>query len=92
MTQKDIHTTSVTVGDVTESMKETGQNLQPTTYPKKCRNFLNQSDSVLPLLNHQRIDRANLSSDIREAQLKGQFERRQGYVNSFIGKSSIEDV
>ena len=58
----------------------------------KMQALLNQSDSALPLLNYQSIDRANLSSDIREAQLKGNFERRQGYVNSFVGKSSIEDV
>ena len=119
MTQNDIHTTSVTAGDVTESMKYhvpvvIGYNvdIDGKTYSQECRiehegngtNFttynlsdkmqelLNQSDSALPLLNYQSIDRANLSSDIREAQLKGQFERRQGYVNSFIGKSSIEDV
>ena len=119
MTQNDIHTTSVTAGDVTESMKyhvpvvigynvdidgkiysqecrieHEGNGTNFTTYnlSDKMQELLNQSDSALPLLNYQSIDRANLSSDIREAQLKGQFERRQGYVNSFIGKSSIEDV
>lgn len=117
--QKDIHTTSVTTGDITESMKYHVPlmivydiEIDGKIYSQQCRiehegnstvfpdyqvsekmeELLNQSDSVLPLLNYQSIDRANLSSDIREAQLKGQFERRQGYVNSFIGKSSIEDV
>lgn len=117
--QKDIHTTSVTTGDITESMKYHVPlvivydiELDGKIYSQQCRiehegnstvfpdyqvsekmeELLNQSDSVLPLLNYQSIDRANLSSDIRGAQLKGQFERRQGYVNSFIGKSSIEDV
>ena len=119
MTQNDIHTTSVTAGDVTESMKYHMPTLigyeveiDGKTYSQECRiehegngttfttynlsdkmqELLNQSDSTLPLLNYQSIDRANLSSDIREAQLKGQFERRQGYVNSFIGRSSMEDV
>lgn len=119
MTQNDIHTTSVTAGDVTESMKyhvptligyeveidgktysqecrieHEGNGTKFTTYDlsDKMQELLNQSDSALPLLNYQSIDRANLSSDIREAQLKGQFERRQGYVNSFIGRSSMEDV
>lgn len=119
ITRKDIHTTSVTAGDVTESMKyhvpvvigynvdingniysqecrieHEGNITQFTTYnlSNKMQELLNQSDSALPLLNYQSIDRANLSSDIREAQLKGQFERRQGYVNSFIGRSSMEDV
>ena len=117
--QKDIHTTSVTTGDITESMKYHVPlvivydiELDGKIYSQQCRiehegnstvfpdyqvsekmeELLNQSDSVLPLLNYQSIDRANLSSEIRGAQLKGQFERRQGYVNSFIGKSSIEDV
>lgn len=119
MTQKDIHTTSVTTGDITESMKyhvpvviEYDIDFDGKIYSQQCRikhegdgtdfttfnvsnkmqELLNQSDSALPLLNYQSIDRANLSSNIREAQLKGQPERRQGYVNSFIGKSSIEDV
>ena len=117
--QKDIHTTSVTAGDITESMKyhvpveivydieidgeiynqqcriehEGNRTVFPDyQVPEKMEELLNQSDSVLPLLNYQSIDRANLLSNIREAQLKGDFERRQGYVNSFVGKSSIEDV
>lgn len=119
MTQNDIHTTSVTTGDITESMKYHVPavivydiEIDGKIYSQQCRidherngtifpdykvsdkmeELLNQSTSALPLLNYQSIDRANLSSNIREAQLKGQFERRQGYVNSFIGKSSIEDV
>ena len=117
--QGDIHTTSVTTGDITESMKyhipvvidcdidfggeiysqqckvaHEGSSTEISSHKasEKMKELLNQSDSALPLLNYQSIDRANLSSNIQEAQLKGQPERRQGYVNSFIGKSSIKDV